>query len=153
MRKLLYFFLIVIVLGVCFALALQLVPYGRNHTNPHVIAEPQWDAPQTRVLFMRACGDCHSNETQWPWYSNIAPVSWLIQRHVDEGREKLNVSQWRVGAYDEAGESAEKMREGSMPPSNYLPLHPEAMLSPADKNALAKGLAATFGERTRRRRQ
>lgn len=152
MRKFFLLFLILIALFICLALALQLVPYGRNHTNPRVIAEPQWDAPRTRDLFMRACGDCHSNETKWVWYTNIAPVSWIIQRHVDEGRETLNVSEWRAGAYDEAGESAEKIREGSMPPGNYLPFHPEAMLNATDKDALAKGLAATFGERNRRRR-
>lgn len=56
-------------------LLLQLVPYGRNHTNPAVIAEPNWNSPQTRAYFYRACADCHSNETAWPWYSNIAPLS------------------------------------------------------------------------------
>ena len=72
--------------------AIQLVPYGRDHDNPAVIAEPNWDSPQTRDLFMTACGDCHSYETEWPWYSNIAPVSWLVQHDVEEGREKLNFS-------------------------------------------------------------
>src|SRR5687768_3027163 len=66
--------------------AVQLVPYGRDHTNPPVRQEPAWDRPQTRALVARACFDCHSNETTWPWYSHIAPVSWLIQRDVVEGR-------------------------------------------------------------------
>ena len=61
-------------------LIIQFVPYGRDHTNPPVIAEPAWDSPQTRALFFRACADCHSNETKWPWYSTIAPASWLITR-------------------------------------------------------------------------
>jgi mono/diheme cytochrome c family protein len=67
--------------------AAQLVPYGRDHDNPPVAAEPTWDTPTTRELARRACFDCHSNETQWPWYSNIAPLSWLIQRDVEEGRD------------------------------------------------------------------
>ena len=57
----------------------QVVPYGRNHTNPAVVYEPDWDSPETRALAERACFDCHSNETTWPWYSTIAPISWLTQ--------------------------------------------------------------------------
>ena len=71
-------------------LIIQFVPYGRDHTNPPVIAEPAWDSPQTRALFFRACADCHSNETTWPWYSTIAPASWLITRDVMEGRATFN---------------------------------------------------------------
>jgi hypothetical protein len=73
---------------------IQLVPYGRDHTNPPVVAEPAWDSPQTRALAVRACFDCHSNETVWPWYSNVAPASWLVQRDVDDGRRRLNWSEW-----------------------------------------------------------
>lgn len=62
---------------------LQLVPYGRNHTNPPAVSQIAWDSPQTLDLAQRACFDCHSNETKWPWYTNIAPFSWLIQRDVD----------------------------------------------------------------------
>ena len=75
-----------------FLLAIQLIPYGRAHANPPVLAEPAWDSPATRDLAVRACFDCHSNETVWPWYSNIAPVSWLVQRDVDGGRNKANAT-------------------------------------------------------------
>lgn len=68
-------------------LAIQLVPYGRNHANPSLGQEPAWDSAQTRELTARACFNCHSNETVWPWYSNIAPASWPIQRDVDKGAE------------------------------------------------------------------
>lgn len=69
---------IVIVAGV---VLIQLVPYGRNHTNPQVQNEPNWDSPQTRELASTACFDCHSNETDWSrWYANVAPASWLVQR-------------------------------------------------------------------------
>ena len=123
------------------AVGIQLIPYGRNHTNPPVLTEPQWDSPRTRELFTRACADCHSNETVWPWYSNVAPVSWLVQRDVDEGREKFNIS---TGS-DEADEAAEKVIEGEMPPRPYTLLHPEANLATSEKQELIQGLLATFG--------
>jgi len=84
--------LIVLFLLVGVAIAIQAVPYGRHHGNPPVLAEPSWDSPQTRVLTARACFDCHSNATVWPWYSNIAPISWLVQHDVDEGRRAVNFS-------------------------------------------------------------
>ena len=129
-----------IVLG----LAIQLIPYGRNHTNPPVVAEPPWDSPQTRALFMRACGDCHSNETTWPWYSNIAPMSWLVQMDVEQGRGAFNVSEWGRGR-NKAWEAPQAIREGEMPPFQYTILHPSARLSAAEKQALIQGLLATFG--------
>lgn len=130
-------------------LLLQLIPYGRNHTNPPVVEEPNWDSPQTRALAERACFDCHSNETEWPWYSNIAPVSWLVQQDVAEGREHLNFSTWgRGGEGEEAEELYEVIVEGEMPMQNYLLTHPEARLSDAEKTALAQGLARTAGGRS-----
>jgi mono/diheme cytochrome c family protein len=59
-----------------------------------VQAEPAWDSGRTRVLAQQSCFDCHSNLTKWPWDSNIAPFSWLIQRDVDSGRSALNFSEW-----------------------------------------------------------
>jgi mono/diheme cytochrome c family protein len=137
--------LIGIVIVVCGFLLIQLVPYGRNHTNPAVINEPNWDSPQTRELAQRACYDCHSNETVWPWYSNVAPVSWLVQHDVEEGREYLNFSTWGSGGEGrEPEEAIEVLSEGRMPPSNYLPTHPEAHLTQAEKQALINGLRATI---------
>jgi mono/diheme cytochrome c family protein len=126
------------------ALLIQFLPVGGGRTNPAVAAEPDWDSPRTQELFMRACGDCHSNETVWPWYSRIAPVSWMVANHVHEGRSKLNVSEWGQGR-NEADEAAEALMEGEMPLPNYLMLHPEARLSAAEKDELARGLVATFG--------
>lgn len=128
-------------LGLAF-LALQLVPYGRDHANPPVRQEPAWDSPRTRALAQAACFDCHSNETVWPWYSNLAPLSWRVQEHVDEGRAALNFSEWDL-PQDEADEVIEVLREGEMPLSDYLLLHPEARLSPADVEALIAGFAAS----------
>ncbi|GHG04999.1 cytochrome c [Deinococcus piscis] len=125
-------------------LLLQLIPYGRAHTNPPVQTQTTWDSPQTEQLFARACADCHSNQTRWPWYSNVAPVSWLVQKHVDEGRSKFNVNVPGFGP--EAGEAAEAVREGEMPEKTYLPLHPEARLTPEETQALVSGLQRTFGQ-------
>jgi len=127
--------------------ALQLVPYGRDHTNPparHVVA---WNAEATRDLAMRACFDRHSNETRWPWYASIAPVSWRIQHNVREGREKLNFTALDPGsesASDVADEAPEMVTKGKMPPLDYLLMHPEAWMSSTDRRALATGLEATL---------
>lgn len=123
---------------------IQLVPYGRAHTNPPVQAQPNWIDPDTKALFNRACADCHSNGTTWPWYSNVAPVSWMVQRHVDEGRSKFNISVPGFGR--KAEEAAEAVRRGQMPEPTYLPMHPEARLTDTEKQQLIQGLAATFGE-------
>ena len=123
---------------------IQLVPYGRNHTNPPVVKEPNWDSSQTRDLAQNACFDCHSNETVWPWYSNVAPVSWLVQSDVDEGRRYLNFSEWGRGEEgEEAEEWVEVIREGEMPLPYYLITHPEARLSASQQQELIKGLLAT----------
>lgn len=124
-------------------LVAQVVPYGRNHSNPPIGAEPSWNSSTTRALADRACFDCHSNETRWPWYSHVAPVSWFVQNHVDEGRRELNFSDWNAGN-SEAREAAETVREREMPPKSYLLLHPEARLTDAEREQLARGLDATF---------
>lgn len=145
MKKKLSKFIILFIIG-AFALFLliQLVPYGRAHANPPVVQEPQWDSLQTRELMQRACFDCHSNETEWPWYSNIAPVSWLLQRDVDEGREKLNFSEWGRGD-QEVDEIFEVVKEGEMPLPIFLITHPEARFNDLEKQALLEGILATFG--------
>jgi len=143
------FTLIVIAALAAVFLLLQLVPYGHAHNNPPVVAEPNWDSPQTRELAARACFDCHSNETAWPWYSNIAPVSWLTQRHVMEGREHLNFSDWNQSHEEHGGEAheveelGETVLEGEMPLRSFLLIHPEARLTDAERQALADGLLAT----------
>jgi len=125
---------------------LQAVPYGRSHTSPPVTQEPAWDTPQTRALAVRACYDCHSNETKWPWYSHVAPVSWLVQRDVDLGRHAFNFSEWNR-PQPEAGEAAETVQDGTMPLPAYLLTHPAARLSDAERQAMLRGLQATIGTR------
>ena len=131
-------------LGILLFISIQLVPYGRAHTNPPVRAQSAWDSPRTQELFGRACADCHSNQTIWPWYSNVAPVSWLVQWDVDRGRAEFNVS-LAPPAWGEAHEAAETVQEGEMPLAVYQWLHPEARLSPAERAALVQGLHAAFG--------
>lgn len=137
--------LILLVVVVLFGLV-QLVPYGRDHSNPPVRQEPNWDSPHTHELVAGACFDCHSNETVWPWYSNIAPVSWLVQRDVDEGRSILNFTEWQA-RQPATGEITEVIREGEMPPVQYRLMHAAARLSTEEKDALVNGLAATLGQR------
>jgi hypothetical protein len=126
------------------ALAIQAVPYGRDHSNPPVTAEPSWDSARTRQLAVAACFDCHSNEVDYPAYASIAPFSWAVADHVEEGRERLNFSEWdrRQG---EAHEAAETVLEGEMPPFYYMVAHPDARLTDAEKRELADGLRASLG--------
>jgi mono/diheme cytochrome c family protein len=128
--------------------ALQLVPYGRRHANPPGRVEPRWDGPATRALAVRACYDCHSNETVWPWFSHVAPISWLAQYDVDEGRRKLNLSEWDR-PQKEAHESAKTVRKGEMPPWFYGAVHPDARLTAEETRALISGLEATLGRKDR----
>jgi mono/diheme cytochrome c family protein len=123
---------------------IQFVPYGRDHTNPPETHAVQWDSSRTEALFSAACMDCHSNQTSWPLYSNIAPVSWLVQRDVDEGRSEFNISE--RGGLDEAPEAAKTIQEGDMPPMAFSLAHPRARLSDAERQDLINGLIATFGE-------
>ncbi len=132
-------------------LILQLVPYGRRHTNPPGRVEPRWDSPTTRGLAVRACYDCHSNETAWPWYLQVAPLSWLAQRDVDEGRRKLNFSEWDR-PQKEARESAKTVRKGEMPPWFYVLIHPDARLTAAETKGLIAGLEATLGTKSGKER-
>ncbi len=123
---------------------MQLIPYGRTHDNPPVVKEPAWSSPQVRGLAQRACFDCHSNETVWPWYSQIAPVSWLVQRDVDVARWTLNFSDWvelpvPEGAVGVGAQIGFVVRRGAMPPAQYLVLHPGADLSSTERSILAQG--------------
>jgi hypothetical protein len=124
-------------------LAIRALPHA-GHANPPVLAEPPWNAPLTRALAARACFDCHSNETVWPWYAAIAPISWLVERDVRDGRRALNFSEW-TRPQKEAGEAAQSVREGEMPPWLYVIPRPAARLSSSERQVLIEGLAATLG--------
>ncbi len=123
---------------------IQLVPY--RVTNPSTHREPAWDTPQTRRLAAAACFDCHSNDTATYWWEDVAPLSWWITNHVDEGRSALNFSECTKRSGGESGEAAETVSEGSMPPDYYtwLGLHSDAKLSAQQKKDLASGLRSTL---------
>ena len=127
-----------IAIGTLLALGLaQLVPLSR--TNPAVQTEVPAGEPVRQIL-RRACYDCHSNETRWPWYAYVAPVSWLVVHDVSEAREHLNFSTWNAYDAKERAENLEEaweeVEEGEMPLWFYVPLHPEARLSDEDKAVL-----------------
>jgi mono/diheme cytochrome c family protein len=140
MKKIIYTLIALLVV-------IQFIPYGKDHANPKVVAEPQWDSPKTRELFMKACVDCHSNETKWPAYSNIAPISWVVYHHTIEGREHFNISNWGHQKKNEGEDAAEEVEEGEMPLASYLLAHPEAKLTEDEKKMLIQGLKNTFGEK------
>jgi hypothetical protein len=93
---------------------------------------------------MSACGDCHSNLTSWPWYTNVAPVSWLTQRDVESGRAAFDISNWDRPQDVGTGDITDAIRGGGMPPWFYTPLHPAAALSSADKQRLIAGMTRTL---------
>ncbi|MEP6538305.1 MAG: heme-binding domain-containing protein [Bryobacteraceae bacterium] len=123
---------------------IQLIPFGHTHTNPPVTREPAWNSPQTKELFHRACFDCHSNQTTWPWYSYVAPMSWLVQHDVNGGRRHLNFTEWDR-KQRHAKDVSEQVKIGEMPPWFYVPMHAGAKLSDAEKQALIDGAAKTLG--------
>lgn len=133
-----------VAIGVGAAVALiQVVRF--EHTNPPITGDIDAPAP-IKQLLSRACYDCHSNETKWPWYTNVAPSSWLVHRDVVEGRKELNFSTWaQMPAQKQAkklGEIAEEIEGNDMPPWFYVPLHAEAKLTDAERQQLiawAKG--------------
>jgi hypothetical protein len=111
-------------------IAIQFVPVDRS--NPPVQGEI--DAPPAvSDVLRRSCYNCHSNETRWPWYSRVAPVSWFLSHHVHEGREKLNFSTWAALIESDRTEIVreiwDEVSEGDMPLRSYLIMHPEAKLS------------------------
>lgn len=122
---------------------IQLVPYGRTHSNPPTVQEPAWDSLRTRELAVRACFDCHSNETHWPWYANVAPMSWVVQFDVEAARSQLNFSEWNK-TYPLAQYAGDRVRSRSMPIAKYRMAHPEAQLSDEELQALAHGLDETI---------
>jgi hypothetical protein len=120
-------------------IALQFFPVER--TNPPERSEPP-GPPELQALLRRSCFDCHSNETAWPWYAKIAPISLLIARDVKNGRKEVNFSTWEK--LDETRkarklkEIAKEVGEGDMPLFYYVPLHPDAKLTPAERELIVK---------------
>ncbi|MBE0690500.1 MAG: heme-binding domain-containing protein [Anaerolineae bacterium] len=133
--------MIVVAVLVVGALLIQVLPVAQR-TNPPVTLTVNWDSPDTEALARAACFDCHSNETVWPWYGYIAPVSWVLINHVEEGRYRLNFSTGQGEA--DLHDLIDQVEEGSMPPGYYKLMHPAANLSDAQRQQLIAGFRATF---------
>ena len=142
-------------------LAVLVVPFiGAQFVRP-ALTNPPVDESKTifatgkvpadvRGILERSCADCHSHATVWPWYSKVAPMSWLVAEDVEEGREELNFSLW--GDYEpkraehKLEELCEKVEEGEMPLKKYTFLHPRAKLSDADRRHLCEWSSAWRSE-------
>jgi hypothetical protein len=133
----------VVIVGVCcFAIAQFFGPAKTNPvTDPSKAIEARLQVtPAVAAIFDRSCNDCHSNKTRWPWYSHVAPVSWLVVDDVDEARQNLNFSEWgRYTQRDVEGmlkQICQEVKAGAMPLSIYTPLHPGSKLSTEDVKIL-----------------
>ena len=118
-------------------IAIQFIPV--NKTNPPVTAE--LNAPtEIMSVFKKSCYDCHSNETEWPWYSFVAPVSWIVSGDVKDGRLHLNFSKWenfsRKNIVKMKEEIWEEIERGKMPLGKYIFMHPEAELDHKEKDLI-----------------
>jgi hypothetical protein len=142
--------LAILILGLI--VAIQLIPVWLWQSNPPAHSEPQWASPETRALAQRACFDCHSNQTTWPIYTRIAPVSWLVTWDVIRGRRELNFDDWdallsRGNPARLANRIGRDISSGQMPPRSYLLLHPAARLTPEEQQQLINGLDQTVQAR------
>ena len=143
----------VVLIGFCLFVVVQF--FGPAKTNPSVDQAQTLQSrthlePQVASILDRSCADCHSNNTRWPWYTNVAPVSWFVIGHVDDGRRDMNFSEW--GRYDARGQAGKldqickEVKVGAMPLSTYTPLHPGTKLSSEQVKILCDW---TNSERTR----
>ena len=140
-------------IGVVLAIAfLAIQVYRPARTNPPVdpsrTIQSVMEVPgPVNAILKRACNDCHTHDTHWPWYSNIAPVSWLLVKDVNEGREHMNFSNWagydRSDARHALEEICEETEKGEMPLKAYVLTHPRARLSKADLQTLCSWANAT----------
>ena len=133
----------VLLVGVClFALAQVVRPAKTNPpVDPSMTLESRVTVdPQVAGILDRACADCHSNKTRWPWYSHVAPVSWFVIDHVNHGRSHLNFSEWaRYDKEEQRGllrQTCLMAKNGEMPLSSYTPMHPDSKLTSGDIAAL-----------------
>lgn len=124
--------------------AIQLVPYGWRHPNPPVRADAPWPTAESERIARSSCYGCHSNETDWPAYAYVAPMSWLVRSDVERGRDALNFSDWPAGA-EEAEDAVDTVLDGEMPPDRYTLVHRDARLTDAEVDELVRALARMTG--------
>lgn len=136
-----------VALAATLLLVAQFIPVDR--TNPPVQSDVS-APPAVKDVLVKACYDCHSHQTRWPWYSRIAPVSWWIAGHVHDGRQDLNFSRWPTFDFVSQElilrEIDEQVSRGTMPLRSYRLGHPAARLSPAERDLLLAWAREGFGE-------
>jgi hypothetical protein len=120
---------------------IQFVPYGWSHPNPPVTQNAPWPDAESERIARQSCYACHSNETDWPLYSYVAPMSWLVRMDVEAGRDKLNFSTWDRDD-GEADHAVEEIREGEMPLDRYTMIHRDAGLTDSEADRLVAALEA-----------
>lgn len=123
----------------------QLVPYGHGHSNPPVTRAAAFPSPVVRDLAKDACGDCHSNLTDWWWGTKVAPFSWLAQSDVDGGRSILNFSEWDH-PQPQLERVVKAIESGEMPPLQYKIVHSGARLSQDERARLVTGIEELYAE-------
>ncbi|MBK8902566.1 MAG: heme-binding domain-containing protein [Anaerolineaceae bacterium] len=125
---------------------LQLWP--TDTTNPPVVTTPDWEDEHIQQLVERACYDCHSHETRWPWYTKVVPAYFLLAYDVQRGRDTLNFSRWEETCctQEQIDEMAETVTKNHMPLPYYMVLHPEAYLSDVERGQLVYGLMDVMNE-------
>jgi len=140
MRKILKWIAIVLVI---IFVGLQFIRPAK--TNPPIDQSQTIEAqtqvtPQVEAILDRSCNDCHSNKSRWPWYSNVAPVSWFVIGHVNDARKAMNLSEWGKRDRDRQSKKLQQMcdevTDGAMPLASYTPLHPGSKLSADDVKIL-----------------
>jgi uncharacterized membrane protein YgcG len=118
-------------------LVIQLVPYGWWHEHPPIVKDAPWPDAESRRIARESCYSCHSNETDWPLYSYVAPMSWLVRSDVERAREQLNFSDW---SSHDANDAADMVLQGAMPPSRYTRIHGDATLTATEQDTLLAAL-------------
>ena len=131
-----------ILIGLAAFAAIQVVRPARTNppSDPAKALTKRLAVPaDVRSILDRSCRNCHSHDTTWPWYSNVAPISWNVISHVNDGRGSMNFSDWPEGP-EEAGDLLDKIcketKKGNMPIPQYTWLHGEAKLTDADRKRL-----------------
>ena len=139
----------IVVVGIILFVASQAIRPAR--TNPPIDPSAELTArltvdPAVATILGRSCGDCHSNLTVWPWYSNVAPISWFVINHVDDGRQHMNFSDWAAIPPAKVAPMLQRIckevKSGDMPLDTYTPMHPGTKLTSADEDAICAWTAA-----------
>jgi hypothetical protein len=138
----------IVLAAVVVLLVIQVLPIGKVHDSP-ATKEAPWPDAASKQIAVAACYDCHSNHTHLLWYDKVAPVSWYVANHIEEGRSKVNFEEWDKP--QNAHELAESVQEGGMPLTSYTLLHPSGKLSAAEKAKLVAALRQLEGTAVDRR--